>query len=76
MILEKPKAILTSLNMFKHYKLKPSFAIIKDNKTKDMAGVGDKPQPPNFGRLINPNLIQFLIQLIQFEPILSDLQST
>jgi hypothetical protein len=28
----------TSLNMFKHYKLKPSFPIIKDNKEKDRAG--------------------------------------
>ena len=45
--------------MFKHYKLKPSFPIIKDNKTKDRAGMGDKPPPPNFGRSINPNLIQF-----------------
>jgi hypothetical protein len=35
----------TSLNMFKHYKLRPSFPIIKDNKTKDRAGVGDKPPP-------------------------------
>ena len=47
----------TSLKIFKHYKLKPSFPIIKDNKTKDRAGVGDPP--PNFGRSINPNLIQF-----------------
>ena len=34
--------IKTSLNMFKHYKLKPSFSIITDNKTKDRAGVGDR----------------------------------
>ena len=46
----------TSLKIFKHYKLKPSFSIIKDNKILDMAGVGDKPQ---FGRSINPNLNQF-----------------
>jgi hypothetical protein len=31
----------TSLNMFRHYKLKPSFLIIKDNKAKDRAGVGE-----------------------------------
>ena len=31
-------------------KLKPSFPIIKDNKTKGRAGVRDKPLPPNFGR--------------------------
>ena len=24
-----------------------------------MAGVGDKPPPPNFGKSINPNLIHF-----------------
>ena len=52
----------TSLNMFKHYKLKPSFPIIKDNKTKDRAGVGDKPPPPSFVRSINPNFIQKLIR--------------
>ena len=37
----KPKRLprrKTSLNMFKHYKLKPSFPIIKDNKEKDRAG--------------------------------------
>ena len=50
--------IKTSLKIFKHYKLKPSFPIIKVNKTKDRAGVGDKPPPPSFGRSINPNLIQ------------------
>ena len=35
--------------MFKHYKLKPSFPIIKDNKTEDRAGqgrgVGQAPYP-------------------------------
>ena len=50
---------LTSLKIFKHYKLKPSFSIIKDNKAKDRAGVGDKPPPPSFDRSIDPNLIQF-----------------
>ena len=30
----------TSLKIFKHYKLKPSFSIIKDNKAKDKVGVG------------------------------------
>ena len=40
-----------------------SVPIIKDNKTKNMAGVGDKPPPPNFSRLINPNLIQLFISV-------------
>ena len=37
----------TSLKIFKHYKLKPSFSIIKDEKEKDKVevGVGDKPPP-------------------------------
>ena len=49
--------------MFKHYKLKPIFPIIiNDNKTKDRAGVGDKPPPPSFVRSINPNLIQKFIR--------------
>jgi hypothetical protein len=56
---------LTSLKIFKHYKLKPSFSIIKDDNAKDRAGVGDKPPPPNFGRLIWSNLTQFLY-FIQF----------
>ena len=30
----------TSLKIFKHYKLKPSFSIIKDEKAKDKLGVG------------------------------------
>ena len=34
-------------------------SIIKDNNAKERAGVGDKPPPPNFGRSINPILIQF-----------------
>ena len=52
----------TSLKIFKHYKLKPSFPIIKDNKTKDRAGVGDKPPPTSYARSINPNFIQKLIR--------------
>ena len=42
--------IETSLKIFKHYKLKPSFSIIKDEK--DKVGVGDKPPPPSFNNLI------------------------
>ena len=40
----------TSLMIFKHYKLKPSFLIIKDEKEKDKVGVGDKP--PSFNNFI------------------------
>jgi len=40
----------TSLKIFKQYKLKPSFSIIKDNK--DKVGVGDKPPPPSFSNMI------------------------
>ena len=66
----------TSLKIFKHYKLKPSFPIIiKYNKTKGRAGVGDKPPPPSFVRSINQNFIQKLIKadIIQFifDPIWS-----
>jgi hypothetical protein len=73
------------LKIFKHYKLKPSFSTIKDNKAKEKGRGGGQAPTPNFGRSINPNLIQFepilsdmnqiinLIILIQFEPILSDL---
>ena len=61
----------TGLKSFKLYKLKPSFSIFKDNKILDMAGVGDKPLSPNFGRSINPNLTQFLY-FIQFN-LISDL---
>ena len=43
---------VTSLKIFKHYKLKPSFSIIKDEKAKDKVGVGDKPPPPSFNKLI------------------------
>ena len=56
---------LEHVQALRMYKLKPSFPIIKDNKTKDMTAMGDNPQPPNFGRLINPNLIQFFF----FHPI-------
>ena len=44
----------TSLKIFKHYKLKPSFSIIKDEKEKEKekVGVGDKPPPPSFNNLI------------------------
>ena len=94
------------MKIFKHYKLKPSFSKIKDEKAKDKVGVGDKPPPPSFNNLIKfdpiwsslfepiepvflnqfdpiwTNLIQFepilsdlnqIFNLIQFEPILSDL---
>jgi hypothetical protein len=44
--------IPTSLKIFKHYKLKPSFSIIKDNKAEDKVGMGDKPPPPSFDTLI------------------------
>ena len=40
--------ITTSLKIFKHYKLKPSFSIIKDEKAKDKVGVGDKLPTPKF----------------------------
>ena len=71
----------TSLNMFKHFNLKRSFPIIKDNKTKDRAGVGDKPPLPNFCRsLFQFDTISFNCisknqsesiwsKLIEFEPI-------
>ena len=32
------KLVKTSLKIFKHYKLKPSFSIIKDEKAKDKVG--------------------------------------
>ena len=44
----------TRLKIFKHYKLKPSFSIIKDEKETDKVGVGDKPRFNN---------------LIKFDPI-------
>ena len=48
---EKPLGI-TSLKIFKHYKLKPSFSMIKDGKAKDKVWVGDKPPPQSFNNLI------------------------
>jgi hypothetical protein len=65
------KFIQTSLKIFKHYKLKPSFSIIKDEKAKDKVGVRDKPPHPSFN-----NLIQFdpiYSNLIKFDPIHSTL---
>ena len=44
--------IKTSLKIFKHNKLKPSFSIIKDSKAKDKVGVGDKPPSSSFNNLI------------------------
>ena len=35
----------TSLKIFKHYKLKPSFSITKDNKAKDRARGGGTSPP-------------------------------
>ena len=57
----------TSLKIFKHYKLKPSFSVIKDEKAKDKVGVGDKPPPPSFNNLIKFDPI--LSSLSQFSPI-------
>ena len=54
--LEHVQALRTSLSQVSQ---------IKDNKTKDMTAMGDNPQLPNFGRLINPNLIPFFF----FHPI-------
>ena len=48
---------ITSLKIFKHYKLKPSFSIIKDSKAKDKVRVGDKP-PPQVSTIWS-SLIQF-----------------
>ena len=56
---------LTNTIISSENKLKPSFPIIKDNKTKDRAGVG-APPPPNFGRSINPNLIFFFLHPIGY----------
>ena len=55
------------MKIFKHYKLKPSFSIIKDEKEKDKVGLGDKPPPPKFNELIKFDPI--LSSLIQFDPI-------
>ena len=52
------RTLKTSLKIFMHYKLKPSFLIIKDNK--DTAGSGwGMPPPPSFDGS-NIILIQFL----------------
>ena len=61
----------TSFKIFKHYKLKPSFSIIKDEKEKDKAGVGDKPPPPSFNNLIKFDPIWS--SLIQFDQVWSNL---
>ena len=49
--------------------------MIKDNKTKARAGVGDKPPSSSFVRSINPNFIQKLIRTemeqFRFDPIWS-----
>ena len=71
--------IRTSLKIFKHYKLKPSFSIIKDEKAKNKVRVGNKPPPPSFNNLIKfdpiwSSLIQFdqvWSNLIRFDPIWS-----
>jgi hypothetical protein len=57
----------TSLKIFKHYKLKPSFSIIKDEKAKDKVGVGQAPTPKfqQFGQVCS--------NLIKFDPIYSTL---
>ena len=51
-------------------KLKPSFSVIKDDKTKNRAGVGDKVPTPNYGRSINPKgqLISKAIYRVQDSP--------
>ena len=55
----------TSLKIFKHYKLKPSLSIIKDEKAKDKVGVGEKhPHPPKFQQFD-----QVWSNLIKFDPI-------
>ena len=52
----------TSLKIFKHYKLKPGFSIIKDNKAKDRAA-------PSLDRSINANLTQiYFFNLIGYLP--------
>ena len=74
----------TSLMIFKHYKLKPSFSIIKDDKTKDRVGVGVSPHLILADQLVLiwSNLNQFYLNdqtdlfwsfLIQFDPTWSDL---
>ena len=63
----------TSLKIFKHYKLKPSFPIIKDEK--DKVGVGDKP-PTTQVSTVWSSLIQFdqvWANLIQFDQVWANL---
>ena len=43
---------ITSLKIFKHYKLKPSCSIIKNENAKGKVGDGDKPPAPSFNNLI------------------------
>ena len=54
--------------MFKHYKLKPSFSIIKDEKAKDKVGVGGKAPTQKFQQFD-----QIWSNLIKFDPIYSNL---
>ena len=61
------RLFMTSLKIFKHYKLKPSFSIFKDEKAKDKVGVGDKPQPQSFNKLMKFDPI--FSSLIQFNTI-------
>ena len=42
----------TSLKIFKHYKLKPSFSIIKDEMTEDKDRGGGQAPTPSFNKLI------------------------
>ena len=68
----------TSLKIFKHYKLKPSFSIVKDDKAKDRWGImADQLFLiwPNFyisSNFIWTNFIQ-IINLIHLDPTWSDL---
>ena len=61
---ESSNFIKTSLKIFKHYKLKPSFSIIKDDKAKDFA-------PTDLINLIH--LYLFWSNLNPFDPAWSDL---
>ena len=62
-----PKVRVTSLKIFKHYKLKPSFWIVKDDKIKDKEGVEDKHPLPH------PQILADQLILIWFDPIWSSL---
>ena len=68
----------TSLKIFKHYKLKPSFPImIKDNKKKDRAGVGwgTTPHPQVLSdqliQILSKKLIRTEMDQFRFDPIWS-----